>query len=132
MYSKNQIVKNHSLSSLSKFFYIRICLSWKMLSGFCPTVEDCSAVFCSTDDTHLQLLDRVFSGASFLTCGVFESDIAHRRSVAVLSMLFKIRCNPMHPLSGALPEPYVPVCITRGAMITHWYTYAPTRCRTSQ
>ena len=29
--------------------------------------------------------------------------IAHRRSVAVLSMLYKIRFNPVHPLNGALP-----------------------------
>ena len=36
-------------------------------------------------------------------------DLAHRRSVAVLCMLHKIRCNSMHPLYGALPVPYVPV-----------------------
>ena len=49
------------------------------------------------------------SGARFLTGGVFECDIAHRRSVAVLCMLYKIRCNQMHPLNDALPGPYVPV-----------------------
>ena len=32
------------------------------------------------------------SGARFLTGGVFECDISHRRSVAVLCMLYKIRC----------------------------------------
>ena len=32
----------------------------------------------------LKLLDRAVSGARFLTWGVFEWDIAHRRSVAVL------------------------------------------------
>ena len=47
-------------------------------------------------------------------------------------MLYKIRCNPIHPLHGALPVPYVPVRVTRGAMIAHRYTYAPPRCRTSQ
>ena len=78
------------------------------------------------------LLDRVASGASFLTGGVFECDLAHRRSVTVLCMLYKIRCNPMHPLYGALPVPYVPVRVTRGAVITPRYTYAPPRCRTSQ
>ena len=31
----------------------------------------------------------------FLTGGVFECDISHRRSVAVLCMLYKIRCNPV-------------------------------------
>ena len=38
----------------------------------------------------------------------------------------------MHPLCGALPVPYVPVRVTRGALIAHRYTYAPPRCRTSQ
>ena len=39
---------------------------------------------CSAANTHLKLLDRAVSGARFLTGGVFECDIAHRRSVAVL------------------------------------------------
>ena len=38
----------------------------------------------------------------------------------------------MHPLYGALPVPYVPVRVTRGAVIAHRYTYAPPSCRTSQ
>ena len=50
---------------------------------------------------------------------VFECDIAHRRSVAVLCMLYKIRCNLMHPLNDALPGPYVPVLVTRGALVAH-------------
>ena len=39
----------------------------------------------------------------FLTGGVFEGDIAHRGSVAVLCTRYNIRCNPMHPLNGVLP-----------------------------
>ena len=74
-----------------------------------PVLEYCSAVWCSAADTHLKLHDRAVSGARFLTGGVFEYDISHRRSVAVLCMLYKIRCNPVHPLNGALPRPYVPV-----------------------
>ena len=35
-------------------------------------------------------------------------------------------------LNGAIPGPYVPVRITRGALVAHLYTYAPPRCRTSQ
>ena len=38
----------------------------------------------------------------------------------------------MHPLYGALPVPYVPERVTRGAVIAHRYTYAPNRCRTLQ
>ena len=98
-----------------------------MLLGFClPVLE-----YCSADDTHLQLLDRVVSGACFLAGGVLTSNLSHRRSMAVLYILYKIRCNPMHPLCGALPVPYGPVRVTRGALIAHRYTYAPPRCRTS-
>ena len=61
------------------------------------------------------LLDRAVSGAQFLTGGVFECDIAYHQSVAVLCMLYKIKCNPMHPLNYALPGPYAPVRVTRGA-----------------
>ena len=72
--------------------------SCEMLSDFCPdSFEYCSAVWCSAADTHLKLLDRAVSGARFLTgvCNrVFECDIAYRRSVAVLCMFYKIRCNP--------------------------------------
>ena len=34
-------------------------------------------------------------------------------------MLFKIKSNPMHPLSGALPLPYVPARVTLGALVAH-------------
>ena len=77
-----------------------------------PVLEYCSAVWCSPADTHLRLLDRIVSGARFLTGGVFECDLALRRAVALLCMLYKISCNPMHPLCGALPVPYVPVRAT--------------------
>ena len=92
-----------------------------MLSGFCPAsfrVLFCSVVLGSRTD--IKLLDRVFSGASFLTGGVFECDLAHRRSVAVLCMLYKIRCTRCTPfIYGALPEPYVPVRVSRGAVIAN-------------
>ena len=97
-----------------------------------PVLEYCSAVWCSAADTHIKLLDRAVSDARFLTGSVFECDIAHRRTVTVLCMLYKIRCNPMHPLNDALPGPYVPVRGTHGALVAHWYTYAPPRCKTLQ
>ena len=109
------------------------CFLGDALGGFVlPVLECCSAVWCSAADTHLTLVDSIVSGSSFSTGGVFECDLAHRRSVAVLCMLYKIKCNPMHPLYGALPVLYVPVRVTRGAVIAHRYTYAPPRCRTSQ
>ena len=58
-------------------------------------LEYCSAVWCFAEYTHFKLLGRVVSGASFLTGGVFECYLAHRRSVAVLCMPYKIRCNPI-------------------------------------
>ena len=82
-------------------------------------------MWCSAADTHLKLLDRAVSGARFLTRGVFEYDIAHRRPVAVLCILYEIRYNPVHPLNDALPGPYVSVRVTRGAMVAHRYTGEP-------
>ena len=104
------------------------CFRGFVLSFF----EYCSAVWCSAADTHLKLLDRAVDGTQLITGGAFECDIANRRSAAVLFMLYKIRCNPMHPLNDELPGPYVPVQATRGAPVAHRYTDAPTRCRTSQ
>ena len=34
----------------------------------------------------------------------------------------------MQPLNGALPGPYVPVRVTRAALVAHRYTYVPPRC----
>ena len=110
----------------------------KSLPGRCfrgfvlPVLEYCSIVWCSPADAHFKLMNRALSGARFLTGGVFECDISHRRSVVVLCMLYKIRCNPMHPLNGALPGPYVLVRVTRCALVAYRYTYAPPRCWTSQ
>ena len=99
-----------------------------MLSGFVlPVLKYCSAVWCWAADTQIKLLYRVVSGASFLTDGVFVCDIAHRRSVAVLCMPCKIRCNPMHPLYDSLHGPYVPVRITRAALVAHRFTYSTPR-----
>ena len=85
----------HDRSLLGRCFR---CFVW-------PVLEYCSAVWCSAADTHL------ISGARFLTGGVFECDIAQRRSVAVLCMLHKM-FNPMDSLNGALPRQYVSVRFT--------------------
>ena len=47
-------------------------------------------------------------------------------------MLFKIESNPMHPFSGALPLPYVPARVTRGALVAHRHSFVPSRCITYQ
>ena len=36
------------------------------------------------------------------------------------------------PTSGALPLPYVPARVTRGALVAHRHSFAPPRCRTYQ
>ena len=38
----------------------------------------------------------------------------------------------MHPLNGALPGLYVPVWVSRSALVAHRYIYAPPHCRTLQ
>ena len=78
-----------------------------------------------------------YTGACSQCCpfsngGVYECVIAHRRSVAVLCMLYKIRRNPMHLLCDALHGPYVPVRIKRWALVAHRYIYSIPRCRTSK
>ena len=115
-----------------RVFHDRSLLGRCFRSFVLLVLEYFSAAWCSVADTHLKLLDRAVSDARFLTGGVFECDISHRRSVAVLCMLYKIRYNPVHPLNGALPGPYVPALVTLGALVAHRYTYAPPRCRTLQ
>ena len=87
-------------------------------------------MWCSAANSHLKLLDRVVRSGGFLAGGL-ECNLAHRRSVAELCMLFKIKSNPMRPLSGALPLLYVPACVTRDALVAHRHSFAPPRCRTS-
>ena len=113
-------------------FHDRSLFQRPFWSFFLSVLEYCSAVWCSAADSHLKLLDRVVRSAGFLASGVLECDLAHRRSVAELCMLFKIKSNPMHPLSGALPLPYVSARVTRGALVAHRHSFAPPRCITSQ
>ena len=54
----------------------------------------------------------------FFADGVLEWYLAHRRYVAVLCMLFKIKSNPMHAKSGALSMWYMPAHDYRGALVT--------------
>ena len=78
---------------------------------FWSTVLQCDAW------QHPKLLDRVVSGARFETGGVFENDIAHSRYVALLCMLNKIRCNPMHLLYMVLYK----YCICASAGYMRWF-----------
>ena len=76
-----------------RVFHDRLLLG-RCFGGFVlPVLGYCSAVWCSAADTHLKLLDRVVVGACFSTGGVLDCDLVHHRSVAVLCMLYKIRCS---------------------------------------
>ena len=62
--------------------------SWEVLSPYWPAyLAYCSALWCSAANRLLEQLCRVVSGALLINGGVFESDITHRLSVAVLCML---------------------------------------------
>ena len=113
-------------------FHDRWLLVRSFWSFVLPVLEYCSAAWCSAADSHLKLLDRVVRSAGFLAGRVLECNLAHCRSVAEMCMLFKIKSNPVHPLSGAVPLPYVPARVTRGALVAHWHSFASPRCRTSQ
>ena len=69
----------HDLSLLLRSFW----------SFVLPVLEYCSVVWCSAADSH-KLLDRIIRSAGFLAGCVLESNLAYRRSVTVLCMLFKI------------------------------------------
>ena len=71
-----------------------------------PLLEYCSAVWCSAADIKFKLLDRVVSGTSFLTGGVFECDSAHARSInsiywGILVILYST-LGTLHPLDELL------------------------------
>ena len=115
-----------------QLFHDRSLLLRNFWSFVLPVLEYYSAVWCSAVDSHLKLLDRVVRSAGFLAGEVLECNLSHRRSVAELCMLFKIQSNPMHPLMGALPLPYMPAHVTRGALVARRNSFVPSRCRTSQ
>jgi len=97
-----------------------------------PVLEYCSAVWCSAADSHLRLLDRTVASACFHIGGVLACDLAHRRSVAVLCMLYKIWSNELHPLYAELPPALVPVRTTRAAVSAHAHSLVVPRSRTVQ
>ena len=100
--------------------------SWKILLGFCHARSWLTDLQCSARLSILTLNNwTVQTVVPFSNWGVLECDIGHRRSVAVLGMLYDITCNPMQPLYGALPLPYVPGLVTRGVPVAHRYTFIP-------
>ena len=108
-----------SVSWESNCKYLMISHSWWYAGWACvlPVLEYCPAMWCSTADTHLCLLDCVVSAWSQSnSLRVVEFNISHRRSGVVLCMLYKFRSNPMLFVCGALTEriPYI-LCTHLGA-----------------
>ena len=128
------------VNTLSMIDWIDLVFHDRLLLGRCIQgfvlfdIKYCSHVWCLAQihTIRLQLLDYVVSGNCFLNGGVFECDIAHCRSVAVLCMLYKIRCNLTYPLYGTLHVMYLQVRVTCSGLVTHRYTYAPPHSRISQ
>ena len=111
-------------------FHDRSLLLKSFWSFVLPVMEYCSAMWCSAADSHLKLLDRVVRSSGFLAGGVLDCNLANRRSVAELCMLLKIKSDQMHPLSCALPLPYVPARVTRCALVAYRHSFVPPRRRT--
>ena len=99
-----------------KVFHNRLLLLRSFRSFVLPAMEYCTALWCSATYSRIQLLDWAVRSALLI------DDLQE----AVLCLLFKIKSNPMNPLSRALP--LLPR-VTRGVLHHPWF--APPRCRTS-
>ena len=97
-----------------------------------PVVEYCSPVWSSAAEGHLNLLDRIVRRISRMRNGLVQCDLWHRRNVAALCMLHKIRSNADHPLHPRLPPPFVPARALRHHVQCHAHQLAPIHCRTGQ
>ena len=97
---------SHRLCFLRKSWQVFHDIFERWLRGFVlPVLWYWSAVWCSAADTYFKLLDSVVFGIRFLIRGVFDYDIPHLRSVAILFIFYKFRCNAMYTLYDPLPVP---------------------------
>ena len=97
-----------------------------------PILEYCSPVWSSSCDGHLALLNRIVGRVTRLSNGLVQCNLDHRRNVAALCMLHKIRGNVAHPLNADLPQPYVPPRALRRHVRDHAHQLSPVYCRTVQ
>ena len=108
--------------------FVSICF-WSFIL---PVLEYGSTVWASAAQCHLALLDSIVHRAISLTGGELKCDLAHRRRVASLSLFYRIRENPSHPMFSGLPPLHVPVRNTRSSLVAHRFSLQESRCRTSQ
>ena len=74
-----------------RVFHDRLLIGRCFCGFVLPVLEYCSALWCSAANAHLKLLDRIVSGACFSAGGVLNCNLSHRRSVAVLCMLYSVQ-----------------------------------------
>ena len=96
-----------------------------------PCLEYCSPVRCSAADSHLRMLDRNLNAIRFLIPGR-SVDLCHRCFASSLCMLFKICCNPKHPLYSDLHGLFRPAWITIGALGFNNLAFSVVRFNTIQ
>ena len=90
-------------------------------------------MWCSAADTHPKPLDRVVRSAGVLAGGVLDRNLAHRRSVAELRMLLKIKRKSINASSErCIAFALCPALVTRGTLVAHRHSVGPPRCRTSR
>ena len=99
-----------NISACQFLYHINVCIKSKQkifvrypLTQVLPLREELSWSIL----IDYACLLRSVSGARFSTLIMSECDTHHRRSVAVLCTLHKVRFNPMYPLDGALSLSYV-------------------------
>ena len=97
-----------------------------------PILEYCAPVWSSSVGGHLAQLDRVVDRIVRMSNGLVQCNLQHRRNVAALCMLFKIRANVFHPLNAYLPLPYEPARELRRHARHHDHQLTAINCRTSQ
>ena len=125
-YVLNPLIHNKSHSFINKGLAVYFEKSWRVFHdtsllvrcsrGFVFLVlEYCSAVWCSSADTHHKLQDRVVNGARFLTGGVFECDIVHRWSVdSIMYAMCAIMYDQVQPYAPSLWCSTWTVCVSAG------------------
>ena len=97
---------------------------WVSSFSFWSTVLQCGAQL----PIHTLNTGPCSQWCQFLTMSVCECGIAHRLSVAVLWMLYKIMCKPMHLCIRSRSYVCASAGWTRRFGRISVYTYAPPRC----
>ena len=96
-----------------------------------PCLEYCAPAWSSAANSHLKLLDKNVRSCKFLIPDL-DVDLAHRRVVSSLCMLYKVMHNTRHPLNSELPNFFQPVRVTRLALQANSLSFTAVRCNTEQ